>query len=153
MAITTEKECPVCGGAKMYDNRESKQNPTAPDFKCATAGCTGAIWPPRNGARKPAPATKAAPQGRDMGPYVPGLDEGDPGVYQQVVTQHAEPRGKATTIHSDDVKLLAECLEAGVRAVGYARKFLTPADDIVFTSDNVCSLSAILFIETRRSGR
>jgi hypothetical protein len=58
--------CPVCGG-KMWDDRASKRNPRAPDFKCRNKpkfqggpGCPGVIWPPRDGERRPAPA--AAPR-------------------------------------------------------------------------------------------
>ena len=39
--------CPKCQG-EMWDNRASKRNPRAPDFKCKTAGCEGVIWPPRD---------------------------------------------------------------------------------------------------------
>ncbi|HWE42401.1 MAG TPA: hypothetical protein VG432_07845 [Gemmatimonadaceae bacterium] len=68
--------CPVCGG-KMWDDRASKRNPRAPDFKCRNKprfqggpGCEGVIWPPRDGERRPsatpsstrrAPAPGAAP--------------------------------------------------------------------------------------------
>src|SRR3954471_11990192 len=48
--------CPNCGG-EMWDNRENKRNPKAPDFKCKNAGCDGVIWPPRDpnaGPAKPA---------------------------------------------------------------------------------------------------
>ena len=52
--------CPVCGG-KMWDDRASKRNPRAPDFKCrnkpkaqGAPGCPGVIWPPREGERRPA---------------------------------------------------------------------------------------------------
>jgi hypothetical protein len=38
--------CPKCGGA-MWDNREGKRNPKAPDFKCKDRSCDGVIWPPR----------------------------------------------------------------------------------------------------------
>ena len=74
--------CPVCGG-KMWDDRLSKRNPRAPDFKCRNKpkvmggpGCPGVIWPPRDGeapraAAPPAggrgPAPHSAPQ-RDPGP-------------------------------------------------------------------------------------
>lgn len=63
-APTEERACPSCGG-RMWDNREGKRNPKAPDFKCRDKGCEGVIWPPRasNGA-KPVTAlvakTKAA---------------------------------------------------------------------------------------------
>jgi transposase-like protein len=53
--------CPICGGA-MWDDRLSKRNPKAPDFKCKNKpkmkggpGCEGVIWPPRAGAPSPYP--------------------------------------------------------------------------------------------------
>jgi hypothetical protein len=39
-------ECPKCGG-EMWDNREKKTNPKAPDFKCKDRDCDGVIWPPK----------------------------------------------------------------------------------------------------------
>jgi hypothetical protein len=45
-----ERACPKCEG-RMWDNRETKRNPKAPDFKCRDRSCDGVIWPP-----KPAPA-------------------------------------------------------------------------------------------------
>ena len=39
-------ECPKCSG-RMWDNRLSKRNPRAPDFKCRDRGCDGVIWPAR----------------------------------------------------------------------------------------------------------
>ena len=41
-----EPTCPKCGG-RMWDNRLSKRNPKAPDFKCRNRSCDGVIWPPR----------------------------------------------------------------------------------------------------------
>lgn len=35
--------CPECGG-QMWDNRDKKTNPKAPDFKCKDKTCTGVIW-------------------------------------------------------------------------------------------------------------
>jgi hypothetical protein len=53
--------CPVCGGS-MWDDRLSKRNPRAPDFKCRNRprerggpGCEGVIWPPRDGSPSPYP--------------------------------------------------------------------------------------------------
>lgn len=51
--------CPKCGG-RMWDNRLSKRNPKAPDFKCRDRSCDGVIWPPR-------PAGSAAPRGATSG--------------------------------------------------------------------------------------
>jgi hypothetical protein len=31
----------------MWDNRLSKRNPKAPDYKCRSRSCDGVIWPPR----------------------------------------------------------------------------------------------------------
>ena len=41
-----EPTCPQCGG-RMWDNRLSKRNPKAPDFRCRSRSCDGVIWPPR----------------------------------------------------------------------------------------------------------
>ena len=38
--------CPKCGN-KMWDNRLSKRNPKAPDYKCRDRSCDGVIWPAR----------------------------------------------------------------------------------------------------------
>jgi len=55
--------CPICGGA-MWDDRASKRNPRAPDFKCRNKpkerggpGCEGVIWPARDGSPSPYPAS------------------------------------------------------------------------------------------------
>ncbi len=60
--------CPVCGGA-MWDDRATKRNPRAPDFKCRDKpkfqggpGCPGVIWPPREGESRTTSATRSAPR-------------------------------------------------------------------------------------------
>jgi hypothetical protein len=57
--------CPKCGGA-MWDNREGKRHPKAPDFKCKDRSCDGVIWPPRGstsvaGMGAPQPSAQGAP--------------------------------------------------------------------------------------------
>lgn len=42
--------CPKCGGL-MWDNRQSKRNPKAPDFKCRDKSCDGVIWPRQQPSR------------------------------------------------------------------------------------------------------
>ena len=67
--------CPICGGA-MWDDRLSKRNPKAPDFKCKDKpkerggpGCEGIIWPPRSGPSPyPAPAPRAGGRSNMSGP-------------------------------------------------------------------------------------
>jgi hypothetical protein len=60
--------CPKCQGA-MWDNRENKRNPRAPDFKCKNAGCDGVIWPPRDANAGPPQA--ATPAGTPDDPACP----------------------------------------------------------------------------------
>jgi len=71
--------CPVCGGA-MWDDRTSKRNPRAPDFKCRNKprerggeGCEGVIWPARDGS--PSPYPPSAPR-RSASPAPPLADDG-----------------------------------------------------------------------------
>jgi hypothetical protein len=52
-----EPECPKCGG-RVWDNRLTKRNPKAPDYKCRDRSCDGVIWPPK-GEKQEAPATLA----------------------------------------------------------------------------------------------
>src|SRR4051794_38621695 len=49
MLTTDEPSCPKCGG-RMWDNRLSKRNPKAPDYKCRSRSCDGVIWPARTAA-------------------------------------------------------------------------------------------------------
>ena len=45
---SNEPDCPKCGG-RMWDNRLTKRNPKAPDYKCRDRSCDGVIWPPKAG--------------------------------------------------------------------------------------------------------
>ncbi len=55
-----EQSCPKCGG-RMWDNRLTKRNPKAPDFKCRDRSCDGVLWPPKGEkAAEPAKAEKHA---------------------------------------------------------------------------------------------
>ena len=72
--------CPKCGGA-MWDNRASKRNPRAPDFKCRDRTCDGVIWPPKpTNGRAAAPAPQPASVGEtelqlDSAPLGSGSDD------------------------------------------------------------------------------
>ena len=44
--------CPKCGG-RMWDNRLTKRNPRAPDYKCQNRSCDGVIWPTKPAATGP----------------------------------------------------------------------------------------------------
>ena len=59
---TDEVTCPKCGG-RTWDNRASKKNPKAPDYKCRDRSCDGVVWPPREAK----PATRGHNHaGRDL---------------------------------------------------------------------------------------
>src|SRR5581483_443808 len=55
-----EPSCPKCGG-RMWDNRLSKRNPKAPDYKCRSRSCDGVIWPAPASSAEPAVEQLAAP--------------------------------------------------------------------------------------------
>jgi hypothetical protein len=44
--------CPKCGG-RMWDNRLTKRNPKAPDYKCQNRSCDGVVWPPKAAGASP----------------------------------------------------------------------------------------------------
>lgn len=78
-AIYYPHPCPKCQ-SKVYDNRDSKRNPKAPDGKCSNKACDFVIWPPRgngSGGYGPAstPKTGAVKLGYDSGGPIPGLDD------------------------------------------------------------------------------
>jgi hypothetical protein len=61
-----EPSCPKCGG-RMWDNRLSKRNPKAPDYKCRNRSCDGVIWPAKGGQR----GSDRSGSGEAAGPLVP----------------------------------------------------------------------------------
>lgn len=70
-AIGEDPACPTCGG-KMWDNRERKTNPKAPDFKCRDKACDGVIWPPKSGKGKAQSAPQPVPDDEfDVDAYAP----------------------------------------------------------------------------------
>ena len=62
-----EPSCPKSGG-RMWDNRLSKRNPKAPDYKCRNRSCDGVIWPPRSGAQAASAEMVADAAGTERGP-------------------------------------------------------------------------------------
>jgi hypothetical protein len=67
-----EPACPKCGG-RMWDNRASKRNPKAPDFKCRDRSCDGVIWPPKG--ERAADAAAETPKAGGAEPLVPEVEE------------------------------------------------------------------------------
>lgn len=87
-----EPACPICGGA-MWDDRATRRNPRAPDFKCRNRprerggpGCEGVIWPPRDGSpgqygaakTTSAPGRAPTPRSRAATPPPPPRDDTPP---------------------------------------------------------------------------
>jgi hypothetical protein len=64
-----EPSCPKCGG-RMWDNRLSKRNPKAPDFKCRNRSCDGVVWPAKAGQRSSNNGRNASGDS-SSGPLVP----------------------------------------------------------------------------------
>jgi hypothetical protein len=68
--------CPKCGG-RMWDNRLTKRNPRAPDYKCQNRSCDGVIWPSKTATpaadakeqRAPAPAGSVLIGGEEELPF------------------------------------------------------------------------------------
>ena len=50
--LTGAPACPKCSG-RMWDNRATKRNPKAPDFKCRDRSCDGVLWPGQHNAATP----------------------------------------------------------------------------------------------------
>jgi hypothetical protein len=61
-----EQSCPKCGG-RTWDNRLTKRNPKAPDYKCRDRSCDGVIWPPKGD--KPAEPAKQAVEETEEIPF------------------------------------------------------------------------------------
>lgn len=57
----------------MWDNRETKTNPRAPDAKCKNTNCDGVVWPPKKQAPK---KPQEGPKGYNAGPLLPNEEPG-----------------------------------------------------------------------------
>jgi diadenosine tetraphosphatase ApaH/serine/threonine PP2A family protein phosphatase len=63
-----EPSCPKCGG-RMWDNRLTKRNPKAPDYKCRDRSCDGVIWPPKPGKTEKAESAKSVSEETEEIPF------------------------------------------------------------------------------------
>jgi hypothetical protein len=66
--------CPKCEG-RMWDNRATKRNPKAPDFKCRDKSCDGVIWPPKAGAGKREQMAPLGPTDDDFADFPAALED------------------------------------------------------------------------------
>jgi len=66
--------CPKCGG-RMWDNRLTKRNPRAPDYKCQNRSCDGVIWPPKPAVSAPLADVKEEKQASAKSSALVGPEE------------------------------------------------------------------------------
>jgi hypothetical protein len=73
-----EVRCPKCHG-HTWDNRTTKRNPKAPDYKCKDKQCDGAVWLDSKKPGMPQPSSPpVATSGKapySSGPAIKGLDD------------------------------------------------------------------------------
>jgi hypothetical protein len=77
MANVADQLCPKCNG-QMWDNRSSKRNPKAPDYKCKNKDCDGAVWldQGKTGTAAVAVPTASQPANGATAPSAPRGNEG-----------------------------------------------------------------------------
>lgn len=66
--------CPKCH-SDMWDNRLTKKNPKAPDWKCKDKECDGVVWPPKGGPQAQTQQTTENLRGLQTAPVAPDDDE------------------------------------------------------------------------------
>lgn len=135
--------CPKCG-SNMFDNRESKQNPKAPDFKCKDRNCDGVIWPPRKTAPKKAPE---APKGYNAGPLLPNEEPG----YLEALAGHGGGAGSVSIeVESQKDKVERMYLESMNFVINKVVPVWT-AGEIAYDAGHINASTATMLIQ--RNGR
>jgi len=82
-------QCPQCGG-EMWDNRQNKTNPKAPDFKCKDPNCLDdkgyvtAVWDKPKGNFTPKGGKNEVPTAKPN-----GNGKNDPVVRKEIIRQNA----------------------------------------------------------------
>lgn len=138
-------QCPKCAGA-MFDNRQTKRNPKAPDYKCKDKGCDGVVWPEKKGggtARFVAGATAEPSEGFD-----------DPPPYDD---PHAPVIGNASAAQGSIVADIQEAKFARLarmhaRCFRQAKELSTTVAAQLVTGEMISALTAQLFIAAKESG-
>ena len=128
--LTGAPTCPKCSG-RMWDNRASKRNPKAPDFKCRDRSCDGVLWPRQHKAATPIMQIRAYHS-----------DEGAPA--DETSNQDANgPRTRTRTKLQDCYLGLTDFVLADVRP-----KYQEAG--VPCTDATVAAIAATLFIATCR---
>jgi hypothetical protein len=144
----TEVKCPRCGG-RMWDNRASKKNPKAPDYKCRDnqcldpkSGMVTAIWEKDvAGPRMPQPAVKPlTTQGKQ--PY----ESGGPLPYEQ-----SETGAPPTANKAEGFQRLFNAYDVCMgHALTVAQKMNKA--DVGSSPEAVAAIAATLLIQADRQG-
>jgi hypothetical protein len=139
-AMEQEVTCPKCGG-DTWDNRATKKNPKAPDYRCRDKSCDGVVWPPKpNGAARPAAApARPARQELSIG-HVPGLDNDH-------APQAPTPAPRAVVTFDTLLTNYRECLRAVKPILAAEVEPVSP-----LTAENILAAAATLFIERNKRG-
>jgi hypothetical protein len=128
--------CPKCGG-KMWDNRATKTNPKAPDYKCRDRSCDGVVWPPKgakNGNGNRVAAQTSTPQPISIGGPLPYEQDAAP-------TPNGDPFVALATLYGRCLDTaIASTRNAGVQQLG---------GDV---ASAVVAAAATLFIQANNKG-
>lgn len=145
-ATATEVACPRCGG-KTWDNRETKKNPKAPDYKCRDKSCDGVIWPPKGNK---APYASGGPL-----PYETEAEAAEYGPPVSTVKLPPVTVAKVKAIDAPDptakLRGLFELHDACLAHAIVQSKLLT-AEDIGDTPEAISARVATLFIQATQRG-
>ena len=136
--LTGAPACPKCGG-RMWDNRQSKRNPKAPDFKCRDRRCDGVLWPGQHKAAVPIVTSRAHTEG-PAGPYAAEPEAG------KGSTRSAGPEGAAP----QRVSLRSRYLDVTDFVLAEVRPKYQDAG-VPCTDATVAAIAATLFIAACRT--
>ena len=137
--------CPKCGG-RMWDNRQSKRNPKAPDFKCRDRNCDGVLWPGQHKAAEPIFTPRRAQDGPEE-----ARTESPAAVHdEQGGEQHASDQNSASGA-TDARTTLRRCyLDVTDFVLSQVRPRYQDAG-VPCTDATVAAIAATLFIATCRA--
>lgn len=145
MPTTVEEEvsCPKCGG-RTWDNRLTKKNPKAPDYKCRDKGCDGCVWPPKGAAAAPRASSNRQPISHGSpGPF--DEQESDEATFVKKVNAPATPSSSAEWLkiretYVDTLQWVLDSIEP------ILSRYDTPE------TKDVLAATATLFIERNKRG-
>ena len=124
--------CPKCGG-RMWDNRASKRNPKAPDFKCRDRRCDGVLWPGKHNVARPIVERRSPVEGR--GPAQAPTPEHTKRAEHDAGDAGAEPRRSLRACYLDVTDFVLADVRPRYEAVG-----------VRCTDATVAAIVATLFI-------